>query len=162
MRMLSTETFLLHPLFTRILPGNVLSIAATNLPHQDEYFIKRPYSTIHTNPLMRISNVEENLHGWLTRRGFNLVCAKTGIVDIDEKRVWTVDLVTETPQEELVFLVKFYTEKRAGKRDKNAMLRYAKDVFIRTQKNYLVSPRVICLNIYGVGKISSFALEQPD
>jgi hypothetical protein len=149
---MEVESFLLHPLLIHLKNNNTWE-CHTDLPDKDLY-------QIITKPILCPTKCDydtfiSNLHIWLDRRGIHVLHPKIGIVDIQHKIIYNVDIVAER-EDQIVFIVFYQSENRwGGQEAKDAMLSYCKKIHTQTDKVYHHKVQVYLVNVYGSGKIVS-------
>lgn len=149
---MEVESFLLHPLLVH-LTSNLTWECDTDLPDKESYIII--HKPVICPTLCDYDTFIMNLHVWLDRRGVHILQPKVGIIDINRKIIYNVDIVAERG-EQVVFVVIYQSEARWGGQDaKNAMLSYCNRVHIQTEAIYHQKVDVYLLNVYGNGKIAS-------
>lgn len=140
----------MHPLFIKIEASTC--ICQTEIPGIEGFHILRPY--LKSSVPFDATAVEQNLRLWLERRRIGLVTPKIGIIDLDKKRLLTVDILAEQGGQP-VFIIIMSTEKRIKCKQKKQLMGYCTGLQKQTSKIFKVSPCVYLVNIYGDGKIYS-------
>ena len=147
------EAFLMHPLFIKIEASTC--ICQTEIPGITDFHIVRP-SLKNTAPF-DASVVEQSLRMWLERRRISLISPKIGIIDLDKKRLLSVDIFAEQCGQP-VFIVIVSSDKRINFKQKRQLLKYCEGVQKQTNKIFKFEPCVYLVNIYSDGKISSSSI----
>jgi hypothetical protein len=149
---MEVESFLLHPLLVQ-LTSNTTWECDTIIPDKESYIII--HKPIIQPTLCDYDTFIMNLHLWLDRRAIHILQPKVGIIDIQRKIIYNVDIVAEK-DEQVIFIVMYQSENRWGGQDaKNAMLSYCDRIHIQTEAVYHQQVQVFLLNVYGHGKIVS-------
>lgn len=149
---MEVESFLLHPLLIH-LNSNTDWTCDTELPDKADY-------TIIHKPVLYPTRCDYdtfimNLHVWLDRRAIHILHPKMGIIDLQRKLIYNVDIIAER-DEKIVFIVFYQSETRWGSQEsKHAMLSYCDRIHIQTEAVYHRKVHVYLINVYGNGKIAS-------
>lgn len=150
------ERFLMHPLFIRV-ESNSICLCQVPIPNAHAYTLRRP--VFKPNPHTRPDVFEMSFHTWLDRRRLQPMSPRVGIINPKRKHMYLVDLVAESYTGDIVFILFYNTERRAVKRQKKFMYKYARDVKKHAMEIFKIEPVVMCVNAYSHGKLASFVVD---
>lgn len=153
--MVRMESFVMHPLFIRI-ESDSSCVSHNLIPDASAYRICRPIHTYDTSHSLVM--IEQSLKKWLDRRHIKLLCPQIGIIDIDKKILYMVDILAEH-EDDVVFLVIHASKSRCCAKQKEHMLAHCSNIKSQTHKIFKFEPTVFFINIYAQGKISSTLIQ---
>jgi hypothetical protein len=153
----SMESFLLHPLFIRVV-NNYTCLCSTSIPEIEQYRIFKQYIPSIAPVLSPnlASNFEQSLTTWLTRRNLTPCCSKIGIIDPPNKFIHAIDMVVQDTAGDITFITWFPSHQRFALQRQTTLITYARLLRQKTRESFQFTPKIALLNVYGDScKISS-------
>ena len=173
----------MHPLFVRVdLSGDPVVIATTEIPNIYDFSMKRLINTA-SCPIDRQA-LADVMFKWAQRKGIKIGQTNVGIVDIDAKSLYFIDILAQrrrpldpnvVPNQnenvvlprafpgnivgEITFILVYITDKVIHAREKNLLRQYCREIQASTQRVYKFSPCVYILNIYEETRLYSMCIE---